>query len=197
MSLMTRREALGRLAAITGSAMLGADYFLSGCSRTDKTIVGGFTPAQFAAMDEIADTIIPTTDTPGAKAAGVGAVMGKIVQDCYSDDEHAAFVDGLLRIDTLSRTNYNAAFVDCQPAQRLELLSGLDQEQHAYGHTKPHPKLPHYFAMMKELTLLGYFTSKIGCTQALRYVETPGRYDGDVPYHPGDKIWAGGTIRAG
>jgi len=197
MSLMTRREALGRLAAITGSAMLGAEYFLSGCSRTDKTVVNGFTPAQFAAMDEIADTIIPTTDSPGAKAAGVGAVMGKIVHDCYSDDEHAAFVDGLLRIDTLSRTNYNAAFVDCQPAQRLELLSGLDKEQHAYGRTKPHPKLPHYFAMMKELTLLGYFTSKIGCTEALRYVETPGHYDGNVPYHPGDKIWAGGTIRAG
>jgi hypothetical protein len=44
--------------------------------------------------------------------------------------------------------------------------------------------------MIKELTLLGYFTSEIGYTQALRYVETPGRFDPCVPYEPGDKAWA-------
>jgi hypothetical protein len=48
----------------------------------------------------------------------------------------------------------------------------------------------HYFRMMKELTLLGYFTSEIGCTQAQRYAETPGRYDPCVPYKAGDKAWA-------
>jgi hypothetical protein len=49
----------------------------------------------------------------------------------------------------------------------------------------------HYFRMMKELSLLGYFTSEIGCTQALRYIESPGRYDPCVPYKPGEKAWAG------
>ncbi|MGI9262739.1 MAG: gluconate 2-dehydrogenase subunit 3 family protein, partial [Woeseiaceae bacterium] len=48
----------------------------------------------------------------------------------------------------------------------------------------------HYFRMMKELTLLGYFTSEIGYTQAMRYVETPGRYDPCVPYTTGEKSWA-------
>ena len=48
----------------------------------------------------------------------------------------------------------------------------------------------HYFRMMKELALLGYFTSEIGCTQAQRYVESPGRYDPCVPYTPGEKAWA-------
>ena len=48
----------------------------------------------------------------------------------------------------------------------------------------------HYFRMMKELTLLGYFTSEIGCTQAMRYVESPGRFDPNAPYAPGDKSWA-------
>jgi hypothetical protein len=48
----------------------------------------------------------------------------------------------------------------------------------------------HYFRMMKELTLLGYFTSEIGYTKAMRYVESPGRFDPDVPYAPGDKSWA-------
>jgi len=197
MSPITRREALGRLAALTGSAMLGAEFFLSGCSRTDKTLVNGFSPEQFAQMDAIADTIIPPTDCPGAKAAGVGAVMGRIVHDCYSDDEHAAFADGLVRINSLSQSDYRAAFVDCRPVQQLELLSQLDREQLAYSRSEPKPKLPHYFAMMKELTLLGYFSSQIGCTQAQRYIETPGKFQGDVPYHPWDKAWSGGTIRVG
>jgi hypothetical protein len=196
-TLLTRREAVGRIFALTGGAMIGADFFLSGCSRTDKTLTAGFTPGQWAMMDEIADTIIPATDSPGARAAGVGAVMGKLVQDCYSDEEHAAFVDGLLRVDTLSRSHYNLDFAACAPAQKLELLTGLDHEATAARHAKPKGRLPHYFSMMKELTLLGYFTSKIGCTQALQYVETPGRYDGNVPYHPGDKAWSGNTVRVG
>ena len=48
----------------------------------------------------------------------------------------------------------------------------------------------HYFRMMKELTILGYFTSEIGATQALRYVAVPGRYEGCVPYTKGEKAWA-------
>jgi hypothetical protein len=48
----------------------------------------------------------------------------------------------------------------------------------------------HYFRMMKELTLLGYFTSEIGCTKAQRYVESPGRFDPCVPYTPGETSWA-------
>jgi hypothetical protein len=48
----------------------------------------------------------------------------------------------------------------------------------------------HYFRMMKELALLGYFTSKIGYTQAMRYVEAPGRFDPCIPYTPGEPAWA-------
>ena len=48
----------------------------------------------------------------------------------------------------------------------------------------------HYFRMMKELTLLGYFTSEIGYTQAMRYIESPGRFDPNAPHSPGDKSWA-------
>jgi hypothetical protein len=49
----------------------------------------------------------------------------------------------------------------------------------------------HYFRMMKELALLGYFTSEIGCTKALRYLEAPGRFDPCAPHKPGDRSWAG------
>ena len=54
----------------------------------------------------------------------------------------------------------------------------------------PHERSAHYFRMMKELALLGYFTSEIGCTQATRYVETPGRFDPCIPYSAGETAWA-------
>jgi hypothetical protein len=56
---------------------------------------------------------------------------------------------------------------------------------------KPAPDAPaHWFRMMKELALLGYFTSEVGYKQAQRYEETPGRFDPCVDYKPGDKAWA-------
>ena len=74
--------------------------------------------------------------------------------------------------------------------QRHALLVDLDNEQREYMKKKKADEPSHYFRMMKELTLLGYFTSEIGCTQALRYVDVPGKYEGCVPYKKGDKAWA-------
>lgn len=48
----------------------------------------------------------------------------------------------------------------------------------------------HYFTLMKQLTLLGFFTSKPGATEALRHVAVPGRYDGCMEYKKGDRAWA-------
>ncbi len=85
----------------------------------------------------------------------------------------------------------DAAFMAATPAQRLAKLEQLDREQKAYMDTRAEGAPPHYFRLIKELTLLGYFTSEIGCTQAMRYRETPGRFDPCVPYTPGETQWAG------
>jgi hypothetical protein len=66
----------------------------------------------------------------------------------------------------------------------------LDKEQKAYSKTKKEKEPNHYFKMVKELTLLGYFTSEVGCTKALRYLPVPGKFIGDYPYKKGDKAWA-------
>jgi hypothetical protein len=77
------------------------------------------------------------------------------------------------------------------PAQRVALLERLDREAIEYmGRPGSEGRPPHYFRMLKELTLLGYFTSEIGCTQAQRYVETPGRFEPCVTYTAGDRAWA-------
>ena len=74
--------------------------------------------------------------------------------------------------------------------QLSSLLTKLDKEQKTYAKGKKKEDPNHYFTMLKQLTLLGYFTSEIGSKQARRYIETPGRYEACVPYTKGEKAWA-------
>lgn len=56
---------------------------------------------------------------------------------------------------------------------------------------KDKPKTePRFFAIARDLTLLGYFTSEIGATKAYEYLDIPGRYDGCVDLKPGQRVWA-------
>jgi hypothetical protein len=85
---------------------------------------------------------------------------------------------------------YGKGFMNITPAQRTSLLNQVNKELKAYNDVKKEDDPNHYFGMMKQLTLLGYFSSEIGATQALRYVAIPGKYEGCVPYKKGDKAWA-------
>jgi hypothetical protein len=82
------------------------------------------------------------------------------------------------------------SFMESTPEQRHELLVGLDKEAKEYGKNKKPEDPSHYFSLMKQMTLMGFFTSKEGATKALRYVAVPGKYEGCIPYKKGDKAWA-------
>jgi hypothetical protein len=186
---ISRREAVWRIAILMGGAMVGSQAILSGQAIADKGPSAGFTDADRALLDEIGETIVPATEIPGAKAAGIGAFMAMMVTDCYNDGQHAAFVEGLRKINDASRARFGTTFMDSTPAQRTELCNALDAEQREYDKTKAKDYPNHYFRMMKELTVLGYFSSQIGCTQAVKYVEVPGAFHGDYPYKKGDRAW--------
>jgi Gluconate 2-dehydrogenase subunit 3 len=186
---MKRREAVQYISLLLGGTVIGSHYFLAGCkSNTGVSMV--FTPDDIAYLDEIADTILPTTSTPGAKAAKVGQFITVMVNDCYDDTDQKIFHTGMKTLDDLSNTTYNDSFMKITPQQRHDLLVKLDNDQKEYSKNKKETDPPHYFRLMKELTLLGYFTSEIGCKQARRYVETPGRFEGCIPYKKGDKAFA-------
>jgi hypothetical protein len=189
---MNRREALSRVALIMGGTVVGANIFLEGCKPADKkaTSLTEFSPDDVAYLDEIAETIIPATSTPGAKAAKVGAFMTVMVRDCYTEDDQKIFRNGMDKLNDASSKKFDNPFIQLTDGQRHELLVQIDNEQKEYSKNKKDDAPNHYFRLMKELTLLGYFTSEIGSTQALRYVEAPGRYDGCIPYKKGDKAWA-------
>lgn len=190
---MNRRDALSRVALILGGTVVGANVFLEGCKPADKkassTSLTEFSPDDVAYLDEIAETIIPQTDTPGAKAAKVGAFMTVMVRDCYEEKDQKTFRDGMDKINDAAKKKFDKTFMSITPQQRHELLVGIDNEQKENSKNKKDDP-DNYFRLMKELTLLGYFTSEPGCTQALRYVETPGKYEGCIPYKKGDKAWA-------
>jgi hypothetical protein len=187
---MNRRDAIGRVALIMGGTLIGAEYLLSGCKPNAAKVEDLFNTDHVTFLDEVAETILPTTSTPGAKAAGVGKFMAVMVRDCYEPADQDIFLKGLGKIDDAANKKFSKKFMDLDATQRTALLTDLDKEQQEYSKTKK-PKDPnHYFRMIKELTLLGYFTSEVGCTKALRYVPVPGRFDGCIPYKKGDKAWA-------
>ena len=223
--LITRREAVARVAALLGGvALIGGSALITGC-RTERTGApfAPFTPDEVAYLDEIADTILPTTSTPGAKAAKTGELMARIVADSYSDEDQTTFRDGMRKLDDLSKDrNGGKSFIQATPEQRLALLKTLDKEQFDYSQKQRAEQLRkskeflsrsvqenapktesqqataateqppnRYFRMMKELALLGYFTSEIGCKQAQVYEEAPGNWEPCIPYTPGQKAYAG------
>jgi hypothetical protein len=191
--LVTRREAIRRVSALLGgAALIGQSAWLSGCATTPPAAGELFSAIDVALLDEIAETILPATNTPGAKAAHVGPFIAVMVTDTYDPREQRIFLDGLATLETEGREQHGVGFMAASVTQRVALLERLDREaidfmrRQGPGSLQP----PHYFRMIKELTLLGYFTSEIGYTQAMRYIETPGRFDPCIPYKVGDKIWA-------
>jgi glucoside 3-dehydrogenase (cytochrome c) hitch-hiker subunit len=206
---VTRREAVQRVIALMGGLALVGDDRLSAFSVDDGELaqamahgVGTFSAADVALLDEIAETILPQTTTPGAKAAKTGAFMALMVTDVFTDREQQVFHEGMRTLDEGCRAATGKEFMHASSPERHTLLQALDREQktameerQAVRTRYPAAPLPddapaHYFRMMKELALLGYFTSEIGYTQAMRYRESPGRFDPDVPHAPGDKSWA-------
>lgn len=187
---MNRREAITRVGLLLGGTIVGMNLFLQGCKNEEDAKEVVFSDDDIRYLDEIADTILPETNTPGAKAAGVGPFMALMVKDCYTADDQRVFYTGLNGLKKDFYKKYKTDFLEASAEQRHEFLVALDEEQKEYMRNKKPEESAHYFRMMKELTLLGYFTSEVGATQALRYVETPGRYDGCIPYTKGDRAWA-------
>lgn len=208
---ISRRDAIQYVSALLGGAALCGGERLLAYAVDEHTLaqglmrgLGTFTPADVALLDEIAETMLPDTSTPGAKAAKTGAFMALMVTDVYTDRHQRVFRDGLRALDESCHDAHGMSFMQATPAQRLGVLEALDREQkqvmdarlptavtRAPAPSAENDEPPHYFRMMKELALLGYFTSEVGCTRAMRYVESPGRYDPCAPLAPGDRSWAG------
>ncbi|MDP4262757.1 MAG: gluconate 2-dehydrogenase subunit 3 family protein [Bacteroidota bacterium] len=186
---MNRRELIKHIALLTGSAVVGSEFFLSGCKSNDKEPVGFFTERDISFFDEVAETILPKTNTPGAKDAEVGKFMAFYSADCYDELQLKTLKEGIKNLNDASDKKYGSDFMHVAAPQKQELLTEIDAEAKKYN-GKNNGQPPHYFTLMKQLVLFGFFTSKPGVTQVLRYVPVPGKYEGCVDYKEGETSWA-------
>lgn len=177
------------IAVLTGGAVVGGNVFLSGCTNAEKT-GASFSKDDIAFLNEVADTILPATSSPGAKAANVGEFMTVIVNDCYEEKDQQIFHEGMTKLGEACKKMHGRGFMKTSPKQRTDLLIAIDNERKEYNKNKKDEDPNHYFQLMMQLTLWGYFTSEIGAKQALRYNPTPGRYEGCIDYKKGDRMWA-------
>lgn len=190
---LTRREALHQLSLLVGGALSAPvmSAILSGYRAGPPSpdwMPQTLTAHQSELLELLVDGIIPPTDTPGAKDAGVPAFIDKLLEDWVDPDERDRFRAGLAAVDDLTRQAHGAAFREATPAQRNALLARLDEEavQARRDDVEPLP----FFATLKEWTLVGYYTSEVGATQELRWLAAPGRYEADVPFEQVGRTWA-------
>lgn len=176
--MINRREAVERLSLILGGALsTQITAGLMGQVLNQGTSVE-VTPAQKALLAELAEVIIPATDTPGAKAAGVEAFITRVIRDCYELEAQETFYAGLAGIDEASLEAHGKSFTALDEDQKAAIVKDATKND------------KDFFREMKALTVTGFCTSEIGATQVLEYLPIPGKFEGDVPLQPGQKAWA-------
>ncbi|MVT08687.1 gluconate 2-dehydrogenase subunit 3 family protein [Chitinophaga tropicalis] len=190
---MNRRDAIRNVAILLGTAISASTLSaLEGCNPKGPDNYALKAPETKKILAEIAETIIPETTTPGAKAAKVDEFIVLMLNDCYKPEDQQLVLDGLKKLNEASDKQYKKPFVDLTAEQKTELLTAVDKERVDYNkrENKKEGDPAHYFQILKELTLTGYFTSEPGATKALRYVPVPGKFEGCIPYTKGEKAWA-------
>ena len=198
---MDRREAVKRISALLGVAVSGPTMagILGGCQAIPghiRTLNGD----QYRLVSIMTEHIIPTTDTPGAQAAGVPDYIDAMLTDFYSAENRARFLAGLAEIDDRAQESFARDFVDCIPENQLVLLHTLDEAAFPDLEELDEEALEKYekqraaagspfIATLKELTIAGYYTSEIGATQEL-HLNPMGEHHGDIPYDEVGRAWA-------
>lgn len=176
--MIERRAALERISLMLGGALSPQMTAAVMGQTLNEGASLEVTDAQKAFLAEVADVIIPTTDTPGAKAAKVEEFIVRVIRDCYVIEDQENFYEGLAKVDEASQKAHQKNFVDLDAQQKIAIV------EDAVENNKD------FFKWMKQLTVVGYFTSEPGATQALEYLPIPGKFEGDVPMQPGQKTWA-------
>ncbi len=182
---MDRREVLKATSLFVGYALTAgtASAILNGCKADTST---GWKPKSFSAdednlMAEVCESILPKTDTPGAKDAMCHRWIDEYVSVFKTEDEIKHLKEGLKAFDSHAKSKYSKAFVSLNPTEKEEILAILFKESKDYKDATG--KKPHIFNFMRENTISGYFTSEVGAKGGLcDFSPVPGPYQGCLPY---------------
>ncbi|WP_052495982.1 gluconate 2-dehydrogenase subunit 3 family protein [Pedobacter lusitanus] len=156
-------------------------------------------PAEFSSkhelLAELAEMIIPQTDTPGAKAANVHEYIIAVMVDCTSVKEQNKFIDGIAELEEYAAREYGKEFLKCNPAERKAVLKQMAKNSSGYSYkilNKINNKIfgKPFFLKLRELTVEGYCQSRLGATQGLAYDYIPGTFEACIPIRPNQRSWA-------
>ena len=184
--LLTRREAIQRAALFLGVAI--SPSILAGVLRAQTPAATAaakpqyLNAQQFAVAAAAAERILPRTDTPGATDVGVPAFIDLMVGEYMTTEEQRMFKNGLAELDAAGRTAHNAGFIALTPTQQDAVLKRIAEASQK--------KEKSFFHQLRELTLLGYFTSEQVGKNVLHYDPIPGKFQADIPLaEVGNRAW--------
>jgi hypothetical protein len=207
---MNRREAIQRAALLVGGT-ISVPTILSVLESCARKAGPDWKPAalsgeELAVVSTVADILLPRTDTPGALDVGVPAFIDTLLKEAYLPEERSHFLEGLREFDAAARRSAGKPFVELDPqAQRLlvqqfqeaavaEARAAQDREQEEVvrelksaeplaqrTELAPATRKRPFILTTRQLTLLGFFTSRPGATEVLQYAPIPGAYHGCLP----------------
>ncbi len=189
---MKRKIFIQRMTLGTGAIFIPSLSLLQGCEYKPK-VRSSLSNADVSFLDQIGDTFIPESkDSPGAKASKIGAYMLLMYKECMSEKDKKILLDGINTLDALSSQSFSKSFQALDTPRRIALLERAQTEamEHHLQLEGQEEVPPHYFDILKALSLNGYFTSEIGMTKARTYLPIPGKFVSCIPYKTGDKPWA-------
>ncbi len=193
---MDRRNALAGMVAMFGAQLFAPLARAAGVAEVAGAAVGApvpvidegapgiqvFTPEQRALMTALCERIVPTTDTPGAIAAGVPAYVEKLLADWALPEDRLPILSGLAEIDARSRQDYKVSAAQASPEQQDALLT--------LAMNNAVPDGEEFFKAFRQMVVVGYYTSEIGITQEREYLPVPGEYNGAFPYSQVNKVYS-------
>ncbi len=184
---MNRREALKRMAVLAGGTLSATTItaVMNGCraGEADRAL-RTLSAHQNKLIIVLTELIMPETDTPGAKTANVNQFVDKMLTDWNYEEEREQFLSELNAIDPLSRKKFGSLFLDLDRGQQKEILQQKEKEARQSkdkGAYKP------FFDMLKEYTVVGYFTSEVGAGEVMGWTAVPGKYEGNLDQPPGKR----------
>ncbi|MGY3052010.1 hypothetical protein ACVWYG_000197 [Pedobacter sp. UYEF25] len=189
---MNRRKAIKNIFAlgiVGGAGYAGVKVF----ELHREANVASFVAKQSLIAD-LADIIIPETDTPGAKRAQVAVFIVSVLSNCTSNVEQNLFLGGLERVERFCDRHFNKSFSVCSLVQQVDVVAHFEKSD-LYDSkllNKINSKffgLP-FFTKLKDLTIQGYCSSQLGASEGLAYNYIPGHFNACIPLVTNQKSWA-------
>ncbi|MDH3440915.1 MAG: gluconate 2-dehydrogenase subunit 3 family protein, partial [Gammaproteobacteria bacterium] len=183
----TRRQAIRGAASLVGGTIavtqLGAFMSRAAVAATSNPAPQFFDNAQFELIEQIVDVMIPETDTPGARTAGVHHFIDMMLDEWASPERRARYIDGLDKMGDQLNELAGDDFVAASPAKKLEALQAVDSEAFTSGSPG------NFYVEFKILTLFGYYSSEAGATIELQYEALTPEYKACVPIDDIGRAW--------